>query len=105
MNLDSRLRKLEDIQKQSNVQVTGFKNFITYDDETYFLSCSQPKGRNPLSPRPISYRDSFTIDGKEAFNKQQLDDLAKEGWQIIIIRYTQEIAYQQNDNKLESDFR
>lgn len=90
MNLDSRLRKLEDIQKQSNVQDKGIKTFITYDDETYFLSCSQPKGLNPLSPRPINYRELFTIEEKQSFSREDLERSHEEGWTNLVIHYVKQ---------------
>jgi len=84
MNLSRRLERLEERFKPS---IKGWQNFVTYDGEIFYRTGINPKSNNTLlTPENIDYRKSFSPEG-EAFSQEDIDKLANEGWQIIIVRY------------------
>ena len=80
MNLNARLTKLESRQ----VAVLGIRIFRTTDDVNYYESLSES----------YDYREAIVgmdgnppNDGRRMWTRAELDELEREGWQLIVICY------------------
>ena len=80
MNLEARLTKLETMQ----VAALGIRIFRTTDDVNYFESTGDGydyiEAITGLDGNPPN-------DGRRMWTRAELDDLEREGWQLIVICY------------------